>query len=109
MKIYLLLFVVMFSFCQCGKPIISIEELVTNAPKYSKKEVTIEGEIIASVNLISLIKCYRIKDHTGTLLVKTHKNVPLEGTIIKVTGTLVQLHKTPDNHLIYLSETKEKK
>jgi hypothetical protein len=102
-----LLLICFFLFASCGTPYSStnINELLENPPNYFQKKVTVEGQVLKSVNLFNLLKGYRLKDETGTIIIKTHKSVPLEGATVRVTGELKQLLKVKDNHVIYITES----
>ncbi len=84
---------------------VKIKTIFSEIDKYDQKEVTIKGKVESPTNIV-IAKYYFINDNSGkTLRVVTENELPKEGEIIKVHGTVKQRFKVGEFQWVVLKQT----
>jgi len=92
----------------------SISNINTNASKFDKEEVVVEGKVSRVVNLFDKIRFYEISDGKSDkdkIHVITEKPLPAEDETITIRGTVKQAFKIGEFEFVVIQEKcrKEKK
>lgn len=80
-----------------------IRSILDDPRKYDGRIVTVSGEVQDSTNLL-VLKWYRVKDETGSIVVVASGAVPRRGAKIQVTGTVRQAFVIGDESLTVIME-----
>jgi len=74
--------------CGLSAPV-KIKQILDHPRQYDGREVTIEGQVETSTNVL-VFKYFVLRDDTGAIAVITHKAVPTRGERIRVRGRVNQ-------------------
>ena len=74
--------------CSLSAPM-KIKQILDHPSQYDGRDVTIEGEVETSTNVL-VFKYFVLRDDTGAIAVITHKAVPTRGERIRVRGRVNQ-------------------
>ena len=80
-----------------------IREILDEPAKFDGSRVTVAGEVVDSTNLV-VLKFYKVKDASGTIVVVTPRAVPRPGARVRATGTVHQAFAIGKDQLTVLVE-----
>ena len=79
---------ILFLACSAARPT-KIKQILDHPREYDGREVTIEGQVQTSANLV-LFKYFVLKDETAEIIVITSEPVPTRGERLRVHGRVDQ-------------------
>jgi hypothetical protein len=80
-----------------------IGDILKSPGAYEGKEVTVEGKVTATHNLL-VVKYYQVDDGTGEIAVVTESALPKEGEKVRVKGRVNQAFAIGSSRLIVIVE-----
>jgi hypothetical protein len=80
-----------------------IGDILKSPGAYEGKEVTVEGKVTATHNLL-VVKYYQVDDGTGEIAVVTESALPKEGEAVRVKGRVSQAFAIGSSRLIVIVE-----